>query len=192
MARGGDPIEQVVEAFKITPSATPVGTSRNEVQILTLSAKSTTAENITITLDGDALATVAVTDQTAGDAGDTADEIAAADYSGVGTGWTAVSDGVSKVTFTSLDYLPGHQGTYSLSSATTAAGTFAQSVYGQWNKKGATTAIVYVGVSGDLDLQVGQTRVLFENVPVGWFDAQFSVMYPTTTTATNMIAGSGG
>jgi hypothetical protein len=97
-----------------------------EVRTLTVTAKSTDAENITITLDSNALATVAVTDQTAGTVNDTAAEIAAADYSGVGDGWDAyqVDDTVLFVSMSTAT----QGGTYSLSSATSATGTFAQTV----------------------------------------------------------------
>jgi len=97
-----------------------------EVQILTVDTASTTTENITITLDGDALATVAVTNSN--DVTVTANEIAAADYDNVGDGWftEAVGDTVIFVS-----WLAGNRtGTFSLSSATTAVGTFAETVAG--------------------------------------------------------------
>ena len=99
-----------------------------EVRALTVSTKSTTAEDITITLDGDAAADVTVSDATATDATTTANEIAAHDYSDIGRGWNAeaVED---TVVFTSWDAAV-HTGTYSLSSATTAVGSFAQTVAG--------------------------------------------------------------
>lgn len=99
-----------------------------EIRTLTVSTKSTTAENITITLDGDAHTTVAVTDATAGDTTTTANDIAAADYSDIGYGWTATAVG-SKVVFTSWQS-GSKTGTYSLSSATTAVGSFAQTLAG--------------------------------------------------------------
>jgi len=98
-----------------------------EIRILSLTVKSTTAEDITITLDGDAKSDVAVTDATATDATTTANEIAAADYSAVGTGWQAVADGAT-VTFISLDAV-AHAGTYSI-TATTAAGFYIPLVTG--------------------------------------------------------------
>lgn len=97
-----------------------------EVRTLTVTTGSSTAENITITLDGDADATVAVTNT--GDTTLTANEIAAHDYSDVGRGWTAKAVG-SKVVFTSWD-ASSRTGTYSLSGATTAVGTFAQTLAG--------------------------------------------------------------
>lgn len=98
-----------------------------EVRTLTITTPSSTAENITITLDGDSTGdTVVVTDSSNGTV--TANEIAAHDYSDVGTGWTARAQG-SGVIFTSRDSEP-HAGSYSLTDATDAAGTFAQDIAG--------------------------------------------------------------
>lgn len=97
-----------------------------EVRTLTVTTASSTAENITITLDGTAKTNVAVTNT--GDTTLTANEIAAADYSDIGRGWTAWAVG-STVVFQSWD-ANSRTGTYSLSAATTAVGTFAQSVVG--------------------------------------------------------------
>lgn len=97
-----------------------------EIRTLTVTTGSSTAENITITLDGDAKSDVAVTNT--GDTTLTANEIAAADYSDVGRGWTAKAVG-SKVIFTSWD-ASSRTGTYSLSGASTAVGTFAQTIAG--------------------------------------------------------------
>ncbi len=99
-----------------------------ELRTLTVTTKSTTAENITITLDSDATATVAVTDATATDVTTTANEIAAHDYSDVGRGWDARAVGAT-VIFTSWNDEP-RAGTYSLSSASTAVGSFAQTIVG--------------------------------------------------------------
>ena len=102
---------------------------QREIRTLTVTTKSTTAENITITLDGTAEATVAVTDATAKDVSMTAREIAEHDYSSVGnTGWQAFAAGAT-VIFISLD-ASSQSGSYSLSSATTAVGTFASTVVG--------------------------------------------------------------
>jgi hypothetical protein len=98
-----------------------------EVRTLEVTTKSTTAENITITLDGDADATVAVTDATATDLTTTANEIAAHDYSTLGRGWDAHAEG-ERVTFISYDS-SSRTGTYSL-AGTTAVGTFTQDVPG--------------------------------------------------------------
>jgi hypothetical protein len=97
-----------------------------EVRTLTVSTASTTAENITITLDGDVNASVAVTNT--GDTTLTANEIAAADYSDTGRGWDAHAVG-DTVVFLSWK-CAARTGTYTLSGATTAVGTFAQTVVG--------------------------------------------------------------
>lgn len=99
---------------------------RFEVRTLTVTTASTTAENITITLDGNADATVAVTNT--GDVTLTANEIAAHDYSDVGPGWSASAVG-DTVVFCSWS-ASVQTGTYSLSGATTAVGTFAQTLAG--------------------------------------------------------------
>ena len=121
------------EGFYFGYNGTSFGVMRrsggvHEVRTLTVTTKSTTAENITITLDGDADATVAVTDATAGDTTTTANDIAAHDYSDVGRGWTAKAVG-STVVFRSWD-VGTQSGTYSLSGASTAVGTFAQTLAG--------------------------------------------------------------
>jgi hypothetical protein len=97
-----------------------------EIRTLTVTTGSSDAENITITLDGDAEATVAVTNT--GDTTLTANEIAAHDYSDVGRGWTARAAG-STVIFCSWD-ASARTGSYTLSGATSAIGTFAQTVAG--------------------------------------------------------------
>ena len=98
-----------------------------EIRTLTVSAKSSTAENITITLDGDSTGDVVPVTNGA-DATVTANEIAAYDYSDVGRGWKAQAVG-NTVIFISYNSTP-RTGTYSLSSASTAVGTFAQTVAG--------------------------------------------------------------
>lgn len=97
-----------------------------EIRTLTLTVASSTAEDITITLDGVAAADVTVTASAALTV--TANEIAAHDYSSVGRGWDAHADG-DTVVFVSWD-ASVRTGTYTLSSATTAVGTFAQTVAG--------------------------------------------------------------
>lgn len=97
-----------------------------EIRVLTISTPSTTTENITITLDGVAVTDVAVSNS--GDVAVTAQEIAAHDFSSTGTGWGALSAG-DEVTFVSVEPA-SKSGTYSLSSATTAVGTFAQTTEG--------------------------------------------------------------
>tara|TARA_R110000850_G_C9996151_1_gene468191 strand:- start:19572 stop:21083 length:1512 start_codon:yes stop_codon:yes gene_type:complete len=94
-----------------------------ETRTLTVTTGSSTAENITITLDGDAIATVAVT--ASSDVTVTAREISEAFYASVGTGWGAILRG-DKVEFISFD-TADHDGVYSI-TATTAAGTYAQTI----------------------------------------------------------------
>ena len=96
-----------------------------EVRRLTITTASTTDENVTITLDGDAKTDVAVTNT--GDTTLTANEISAADYSDVGTGWSTHVMG-STVFFVSFD-AASHSGAYSL-SASTAVGSPSQSLAG--------------------------------------------------------------
>ncbi len=97
-----------------------------EVRTLTVATASSDAENITITLDGDAQATVAVT--ASGVIATTVNEIAAADYTDTGRGWTAEAVG-STVVFYSWNSA-ARTGTYTLSGATSAVGTFAQTLAG--------------------------------------------------------------
>lgn len=100
---------------------------RPETRRLEITTKSTNADSITITLDGDTKA-VTVTDATATDVTTTANEIAATDFSNVGKGWEAHSMG-EFVFFTSYTD-SAKSGTYSLTDATSAAGTFSQSLAG--------------------------------------------------------------
>ncbi|MFT6765180.1 MAG: hypothetical protein ACJAZS_000047 [Alteromonas naphthalenivorans] len=99
-----------------------------EVRTLTVSSKASSADNVTITLDNQIKTDVAVTSGT--DTTVTANEIAAADYSDVGKGWTAkaVND---TVLFLSWDS-SSHPGSYSLAdpNVTSAAGTFASTLVG--------------------------------------------------------------
>lgn len=97
-----------------------------EIRTLTVTTASSTAEDITITLDGDADATVTVT--ASANTTTTANEIADHDFSGLGRGWTATAVGAT-VVFTSWNSA-SRTGTYSLSGATTAVGTFAQTLAG--------------------------------------------------------------
>jgi hypothetical protein len=93
-----------------------------EIRTLTVSTKSSHVENITITLDGDANSSVAVTN--GADTTVTANEIAAADYSSTGRGWDSFASG-STVIFVSWG-AGAKSGAYTLSGATSAVGTFAQ------------------------------------------------------------------
>lgn len=97
-----------------------------EFRTLTVSTGSSTAEDITITLDGVAVTDVSVT--ASGDATITALEIAEHSYFDVAEGWGATAIGAT-VLFTSIKPEP-KLGTYSLSSATSAVGTFAQTAEG--------------------------------------------------------------
>lgn len=98
-----------------------------EVRTLTVTTASTTAENITITLDGTAVTNVAVTNN--GSTVQTANEIANHDYSKVADiGWRAFAEG-STVVFICEQTSP-RTGAFTLSGATTAVGTFAQTVAG--------------------------------------------------------------
>ena len=96
-----------------------------EIRTLTITTKSSHVDNVTITLDGDAKS-VAVTN--GADLTVTANEIAAGDYSDTGRGWKAEAEG-DTVVFTSWD-ASARTGTYSLTDATSAVGTFAQTVVG--------------------------------------------------------------
>ncbi len=97
-----------------------------EIRTLTITTGSVGADTITITLDGDADNTVSVTGTS--DTTLTANEIAAHDYSNLGQGWVAHSMGAN-VIFESYN-AASQTGTYSLTDATTAVGSFAQSVAG--------------------------------------------------------------
>lgn len=96
-----------------------------EIRTLTITTASTTAEDVTVTLDGDAHTTVTVTNS--GVISTTAQEVAAADYSDIGEGWkaTAVGDTVVFTSWTSSS----KTGAYSI-SGTTVVGTFAQTLSG--------------------------------------------------------------
>lgn len=93
-----------------------------EIQTLTVTTGSSTAENITITLAGTAYS-VAVTNS--GDVNKTAYEIAT--YSGY-DGWTAEQRG-DEVIFLAAS-VGDKTGTFSLSGASTAVGTFAETLAG--------------------------------------------------------------
>ncbi len=103
-----------------------------EIRTFTVTAAAQTAENITITLNsvstGD---TVAVTDAGGDlviDRTQTANEIAAHDYSSVGRGWDAHAVGVDVVF---VSWCAGaRSGTYSLTSSSEAAVTIAQTEAG--------------------------------------------------------------
>ena len=60
------------------------------------------------------------------------------------------------------------------------------------NINNAEVVTLYIGVTGDVDAQVGSNRIVYKNVPVGFFPVLISILYPTTTTATEIIAHSDG
>lgn len=105
-----------------------------EIQTLTITTKSSSVDNITITLDGETDTTVAVTN--GADTTVTANEIAANDYSNVGLGWHAQAVGPT-VVFWSWDS-ESKSGAFTLSNANEAVGTFAETV------DGASAADVWV------------------------------------------------
>lgn len=119
-----------------------------EIRTLEVTTKSTTAEDITITLDGDAVIDVTVSDATTTDATTTANEIASHDYSDVGQGWTAHAMGVN-VIFESYNAV-SQAGAYTLGGATTAVGAFAQNVAGA-----APTETIVVQTSWNKDKAAG-------------------------------------
>lgn len=97
----------------------------HEIRTFTVTTASTTGENVTVTLDGETKS-VAVTNSN--NKTTTANEIAAADYSAVGNGWTAHAEG-DTVIFRSYDADATMTGTYSL-SATTAVASVARTLAG--------------------------------------------------------------
>jgi hypothetical protein len=96
-----------------------------EIRTLTVTVGSLTAENITITLNSIATL-VAVTNS--GSTITTAREIAAGNYSTNGPGWDAYQLGATVIFVARRN--GSRAGTYSLSLALTAVGTFAQTVAG--------------------------------------------------------------
>lgn len=99
-----------------------------EVRKLEITTKSTTAENITITLNGVAVSDVTVTDASSGNVTTTANDIATHDFSDVGEGWEAHALGAN-IFFTSFSD-GAKSGTYEITTATTAVGTFTQPLGG--------------------------------------------------------------
>jgi len=173
-----------------------------EIRTLTVSTKSSTAENITITLDGDSTGDVVPVTNGA-DATVTANEIAAYDYSDVGRGWKAQAVG-NTVIFISYNSTP-RTGTYSLSSASTAVGTFAQTVAGvaptdtwipqsDWNGRDKFDGSGHTGVQIDptkgnvykITYQwLGFGRIVFsiEDPDDGEFHEVHSIAYANSNTA---------
>lgn len=102
-----------------------------EIRTFTVTTASNTGEDITITLNSVAKSNVAVTatgGDTAANKTTTANEIAAADYSDVGRGWDAFAVGPTVIF---VSWCAGARGgTYSLSSASTAVASVAQTELG--------------------------------------------------------------
>ena len=97
-----------------------------EIRTLEITTASSTAENVTITLDGNA---VSVPVTASGDAATTAREIAEFIYLSTTTYGYAASPHGEFVTFIALDS-GSHNGSFSLSGATTAVGSFSQDIAG--------------------------------------------------------------
>jgi hypothetical protein len=171
---------------------------------LTVSTKSSNAENITITLDGTAVTDVAVTN--GADATVTANEIAAHDYSDTNGGWDAVAYG-DTVVFTSHD-TEAKAGAFTLSGATSAVGTFATTVAGvastdnwiaqaDWNEDNMLGS----GLSGQtLDttkgnvyqiryqwLGYGMIRFYIEDAATGAFQEVHKIAYANANTQVSLI-----
>ena len=136
-----------------------------EIRTLTVSSGAndgTGTDDITITLDGDTKV-VTLTDFSSSTTL-TANAIAAADYSDVGRGWTAVAIGAT-VVFTSWDAAP-HTGTFSLTDtdSTGAAGSFTQSVAGvaptdNWTAQASWNGTDIFNGSGITGVTLNPTRL---------------------------------
>lgn len=156
---------------------------QTEMRKLTVSTASTTAENITITLDGVAVTDVAVTNS--GDPVVTAKEIADHNYLSIGNGWAAEVEG-NEVTFFSFD-AASHSGSYSLSGATTAVGSFAQLLAGQVS---ADSWIAQSNWNGDVMDGTGFSKITLDPTKgnvyqiryewLGFGRIQYSIQNPST------------
>lgn len=75
-------------------------------------------------------------------------------------------------------------------SATEPAANAAAITPHNTNDLAETTRAIYVGVSGDvtMDLFGTGTNITFKSVPVGILPVQVTRVYATSTTATDMIA----
>ena len=194
MSLRSQPILQATNAFPVVPDdSNDISLNRVEVRTLTLTVKSSTAEDITITLDSVAKTDVAVLDQTAGAISDTADDIAGNDFSAVGNGWTAVSSG-DTVIFTSNQSLAVN-GTYSLSGASEAVGTFAQTTAARNNPTGDRVVALYITVGGTIRVNmaagvenVGGHSINYTVDSNSWLPILVSRVHATGTTATGIIA----
>jgi len=156
---------------------------QTEMRKLTVTTASTTAENITITLDGVAETTVAVTNS--GDVAVTAKEIADHNYLNVGNGWATEVAG-DEVTFFSID-AASHSGSYSLSGATTAVGNFAQIAAGNtstdsWVAQSSWNGDVMDG-TGRSGITLDPTKGNVFQIRYEWLGfgrLQFSIQNPNT------------
>lgn len=176
-------IGDVGEGFFVGYNGTSFGVLRKyggipEVRTLTVGTASSTAETITITLDGDAKADVSVTNS--GNTTTTANEIAAADYSDVGRGWTAKAVG-STVVFTSWDAAP-RTGTYSLSGASTAAGTFAQTLAGaapteDWTAQASWNGVDKFDGNGITGVSLDPTKLNVFQISIQYLGAGLIAFY---------------
>ncbi len=169
-----------------------------EIRVLTVTTGSSHAENVTITLDGDSTATVAVTNT--GDVTLTANEIGAHDYSNVGRGWQTHVKG-DEVVFISYTSEP-RTGSYSLSSATSAVGSFSRELAGvsptdnwtaqsDWNKDkadGSGHLPVMDWTKGNVFqiryqwLGFGRVTFFVEDPSDGEYNSVHAIEYANTTT----------
>ena len=140
-----------------------------EIQTLTINTASSDVDTITITLDGDAKADVSVTDSA--DKTVTAQEIADADYSDVGNGWTAKAVG-DKVVFISWES-GSKSGAFTLSDASSAVGTFAETVDGvsatdSWIAQASWNEDAMVDGTGPSAMTLDQTKGNVYQIQYQW------------------------
>lgn len=144
-----------------------------EVDTVTFTAGATTAGNVTVTLNGVGVATALA-------AGDTIAAVAGKVAASAYAGWTAVSDGVSKVTFTKTTVGTNSAPTYADTGATGATATTATptagvaadtstgvatkiraAAFAGWTTGGTTTTVTFtataVGVKTDAIYSAGTT-----------------------------------
>ncbi len=153
-----------------------------EIRTLTITVAAGESDDITITLDGDTKS-VSVTDASA-DKTITANEIAAGDYSDTGRGWTAVARG-DTVAFTSWDS-SSRTGTYDVTDATSADGTYARTVAGVAPTETVTAQTAWNGDPADSNQALPTLDPTKGNVYqiryqwLGFGAVEFSVESPTT------------
>jgi hypothetical protein len=168
-------------------------TGEMEVRTLTVTTASSHTENITITLNGVAH-TVPVTNSAS--IPQTVLEIASYDYTA--SGWVSRAVG-AKVIFSSLDSSASLTGSYTLSGATSAIGTFAQTVAGvaptdswvaqaSWSE-GVPTGVTFDWTKGNVfQIQIqylgfGQISFWVENPDTGSFHCVHKIKYANANTA---------